>query len=62
LIGLGVDELSVSVPTIPGIKAEVRALQLADCRRLAREALRQDTAAAVRALCPNPLEDDASVS
>jgi phosphocarrier protein FPr len=62
LIGLGVDELSVSVPTIPGIKAEVRAFRLADCRRLAQEALRQDTAAAVRALCPNPLEDEASVS
>ena len=62
LIGLGVDELSVSVPTIPGVKAEVRAFRLADCRRLAQEALRQDTAAAVRALCPNPLEDDASVS
>ena len=62
LIGLGVDELSVSVPTIPGIKAEVRALRLADCRRLAQEALRKDTAAAVRALCPNPLEDDASAS
>jgi len=58
LIGLGVDELSVSVPTIPGIKAEVRALRLADCRRLAQEALRKDTAAAVRALCPNPLEDE----
>jgi phosphocarrier protein FPr len=58
LIGLGVDELSVSVPAIPGIKAEVRALRLADCRQLAQEALRKDTAAAVRALCPNPLEDE----
>jgi phosphocarrier protein FPr len=62
LIGLGVDELSVSVPTIPGIKAEVRALRVADCRRLAQDALRQDTAAAVRALCPSPPEDDASAS
>ena len=59
LIGLGVDELSVSVPTIPGIKAEVRALRLADCRQLAQDALQQDTAAAVRALCPSPSEDDA---
>ena len=62
LIGLGVDELSVSVPTIPGIKAAVRALRVADCRRLAQDALRQDTAAAVRALCPSPPEDDASAS
>jgi phosphocarrier protein FPr len=62
LVGLGVDELSVSVPTIPGIKADVRALRLADCRRLAEDALRQDTAAAVRALCPSPSEDDAPAS
>jgi phosphocarrier protein FPr len=58
LLGLGVDELSVSVPTIPGIKAAVRALRAADCRRLAEAALRQDTAAAVRALCPNPDDEE----
>jgi phosphocarrier protein FPr len=62
LIGLGVDELSVSVPTIPGIKAEVRKLRLADCRQLAQHGLRQDTAFAVRALCPSSLEDDGSAS
>ncbi len=32
LIGLGVDELSVSVPLIPTIKATVRELDLHDCR------------------------------
>ena len=58
LLGLGVDELSVSVPTIPGIKAEVRSLRLAECQQLAQKALRLDTAAAVRDLCPNPLEDE----
>ena len=50
LIGLGVAELSVSVPAIPAIKAEVRARSLADCQALAAQALEQDTAAAVRAL------------
>jgi phosphocarrier protein FPr len=50
LIGLGVAELSVSVPAIPAIKAEVRARSLADCKTLAAQALEQDTAAAVRAL------------
>jgi len=62
LLGLGVDELSVSVPSIPGIKAQVRGLRLADCRQLAQEALRQDTAAAVRGLCPVELEDEGPVS
>ena len=62
LIGLGVDELSVSVPTIPSIKAEVRALRAAECRRLAQEALRQDTAADVRALCPSSTDDDGSAT
>ena len=57
LIGLGVDELSVSLPTIPRIKAQIRTLSLAECQQLAQEALRQDSAAAVRALCPS-LEED----
>lgn len=53
LLGLGVDELSVSVPTIPSIKAQIRRLTLADCQRLAEEALHKDTAAEVRNLCPD---------
>ncbi len=52
LIGLGVAELSVSVPSIPAIKAEVRARSLAECQALAEQALLQDSAAAVRALVP----------
>ena len=52
LVGLGVAELSCSVPAIPAVKAEVRARSLADCQALARQALEQDTAAAVRALVP----------
>ncbi len=52
LVGLGVKELSCSVPAIPAVKAEVRARSLADCQALAQQALAQDTAAAVRALVP----------
>jgi phosphoenolpyruvate-protein kinase (PTS system EI component) len=32
LLGLGVDELSVSVPLIPTIKARVRELEFKDCQ------------------------------
>ncbi len=53
LVGLGVKELSCSVPAIPAVKAQVRARSLADCQALAQQALAQDTAAAVRALVPN---------
>jgi phosphocarrier protein FPr len=52
LIGLGVDELSASVPAIPAVKAQVRSLSLAQCQELAARALTQDSAAAVRALVP----------
>ena len=54
LIGLGVTELSVSVPAIPAIKAQIRTLSLADCQKLAQQALAMDTAAEVRALTPDP--------
>jgi phosphoenolpyruvate-protein phosphotransferase len=52
LVGIGVDELSVSVPAIPAVKAEVRARSLDECKALAQQALAQDTAAGVRALVP----------
>ncbi len=54
LIGLGVDELSVSLPTIPSIKAQIRTLWLHECQDLARRALTLETAAEVRAYCPDP--------
>jgi len=57
LLGLGVDELSVSPPVIPGIKAQIRELMLSDCQRLAQEALTLESAAAVRALCPDPFAE-----
>jgi len=52
LIGLGVKELSVSIPTIPTIKAQVRELSFANCQQIARKAIALDTAAQVRELCP----------
>jgi multiphosphoryl transfer protein len=50
LVGIGVDELSVSVPSIPAVKAAIRERSLADCKAIARQALAQDTAAGVRSL------------
>jgi multiphosphoryl transfer protein len=52
LLGLGVDELSVSVPAVPAVKAQVRSLSLAQCQELAAHALTRDSAAAARALVP----------
>ena len=48
LIGLGVDELSVSVPLIPTIKATVRELDLLDCQIIARQVLGLEEADQVR--------------
>lgn len=48
LIGLGVRTLSAVPGVIPELKASVRALSLEDCRALARSALAQDSAAALR--------------
>ena len=52
LIGLGVQELSVSVSMIPSIKAQVRSLKLSHCKQLAAQALGLETAAEVRSLVP----------
>lgn len=48
LIGLGVDELSVSVPAIPAVKSRICGLAMGECRTLAQEVLQMDTAAEVR--------------
>ncbi|MCG6941567.1 MAG: phosphoenolpyruvate--protein phosphotransferase [Thiohalocapsa sp.] len=53
LLGIGVDELSVSVPAIPAVKAAVRERSLPECQALAEQALACDTAAEVRALVPS---------
>ncbi len=50
LLGLGVDELSVSVPAIPLVKAQIRTLTLSDAQVVAQKALHCATAQEVRAL------------
>ncbi len=50
LVGLGIDELSVSVPAVPTVKAQVRSLTLTDAQSLARQALACSTALEVREL------------
>lgn len=54
LLGLGVDELSCSIPAVPEIKAVVRSVSLEQCRELASRAVEASTAAEVRALNPLP--------
>ncbi|MGR4039067.1 phosphoenolpyruvate--protein phosphotransferase [Pseudomonas sp. 910_21] len=48
LLGLGVDELSVSVPLIPAIKARVRELDLSECQALAARIIDLEDAVQVR--------------
>lgn len=55
LVGLGITELSVTVPALPVVKAQVRKLRMEDCRKLAQAALACSTAAEVRALVPQDL-------
>jgi phosphoenolpyruvate-protein phosphotransferase len=57
LVGLGVTELSVSLPSIPAIKAQIRTLRLDACRELAERALAAESAEAVRALASHPDSD-----
>lgn len=52
LVGLGADELSVGVPAIPTVKAQVRTFSRTEAEQRARQALRCATAAEVRALVP----------
>ena len=53
LLGIGVDELSVSLPAIPAVKAQIRGLRLDECQRLAERALAAESAQEVRALVPD---------
>jgi phosphoenolpyruvate-protein kinase (PTS system EI component) len=50
LTGLGVTELSMSIPGIAAIKAQLRRLSLENCQAYAWRALTCRTAAEVRAL------------
>ena len=50
LLGLGITELSVSVPVIPEVKAHIRTLDRVSCVEMAKRALALDSARAVREL------------
>jgi phosphocarrier protein FPr len=50
LTGLGVRELSVSIPSLSAIKARLRTITLSDAKALAQQALACRNAAAVRSL------------
>lgn len=50
LIGLGVDELSVTPPMVPMIKARIRGLDIHACRKLAEAALKATSSTEVRLL------------
>jgi phosphocarrier protein FPr/phosphocarrier protein len=49
LAGLGIDELSVSIPAIGSVKAQLARLTMTEARKLAADVLRLGTAAEVRA-------------
>lgn len=53
LLGLGVDELSMTPPLIPAVKYLVRSMKLTDAQALAAEALKLGSAKEILALCEN---------
>ncbi len=55
LLGLGMDELSVSIPSVPTVKAQVRSLKISELQTLARAALNCSTAQEVRQLVKKQL-------
>lgn len=60
LVGLGLDELSMSAPAIPAVKAAIRRLTLAQARQIAAAALQLDTAEAVQAYLAAATADQTS--
>jgi len=55
LIGLGIDELSVNVPSVPLVKAQIRGLKASELQSLAQQALECSTAREVRELVKKQL-------
>lgn len=62
LLGLGVDELSTSVPALPEVKAQIRELDMTQCKTLASTALSLATAEEVRQLSPGRMPVLAAVA
>ena len=57
LLGLGVEEFSVSAHLIPEVKASIARWTMPEARRRAEAALAADTAAAVRRILGDPLRN-----
>lgn len=55
LVGLGMDELSVSIPAVPAVKAQIRSLKLEEVQPLAQKALECATPQEVRQLVKDTL-------
>lgn len=53
LLALGVDELSLSIPSIPLIKAAVRELKKRDCEELCQDFLKAESGKEVREIVIN---------
>ncbi|MEJ2731239.1 MAG: phosphoenolpyruvate--protein phosphotransferase [Deltaproteobacteria bacterium] len=53
LIGLGLDELSMNARCVPEVKAAIRKLSAAKCRKLAKRALKREDSGGVRKLLKN---------
>ncbi|MCS6243550.1 MAG: phosphoenolpyruvate--protein phosphotransferase [Opitutus sp.] len=51
LLGLGIDELSMSPPLIPAVKYLIRSMNLSDAQKLAAEALKMTSAKEILTLC-----------
>ncbi len=49
LVGLGVDELSMSAPAIPAVKAQIRSFSIREAQKIAKSALLLDSPEAVLA-------------
>ena len=51
LLGLGVDELSMTPPLLPAVKFAVRAMKLSDAKKLAAAVLKMDSPTKIQAKC-----------
>jgi phosphotransferase system enzyme I (PtsI) len=51
LLGLGVDELSMTPPSLPAVKYLVRAMAMSEARALAKRALDSDSGASILQAC-----------
>jgi len=56
LIGLGIDELSMNVPSVPMVKAQIRTLKTTELQELAQQALECSTTLEVRELVRTKLK------